>query len=68
VSQAEVERFLGRILTDSVFRARALQSLETSCFEGGFAITPKEIALLRNINISNFDQFAEGLDDSIRRR
>jgi len=67
MSQNEVERFLGRIITDADFRARASRSLTSACYVEGIALSKEEMALLRNIDFSKFGLVAEALDDSIRR-
>lgn len=68
MSQIEVERFLGRILTDSDFRARAASSLKSACSNEGIAISPEEFSYLLNINYLMFGHLAETLDDAIRRK
>lgn len=67
MSQNEVERFLGRIITDTDFRARAASSLKRVCYDEGFTLSPKEMLLLKTIDFSSFGLVAETLDDSIRR-
>ena len=67
MSQNEVERFLGRIITDADFRARAARSLMSACYGEGIALSKEEMALLCNIDFSQFGLVAETLDDSIRR-
>jgi len=68
MSQIEVERFLGRIITDRDFRARAATSLAGVCFKEGFAISPEEMTLLECLDFSIFKTVAETLDDSLRRK
>ena len=68
MSQIEVERFLGRILTDSDFRARAANSLKSACNSEGIALSPEEMSYLLNINYFMFSHVAETLDDAIRRK
>lgn len=68
MSQIEVERFLGRIITDADFRARAASSLTRVCGSEGIALSPQEIKLLSHIDFSQFGQIANILDDSIRRK
>jgi hypothetical protein len=67
MSQVEVERFLGRIITDADFRARAVTSLEKICFSEGFSLSAQEISILRHIDSPRFALIAETLDDSLRR-
>jgi len=68
MSQAEVERFLGRLLTDAEFRARAAKSLQRACYGEGIAVSAEEMALLCTIDYSRFGHVADTLDDSIRRK
>jgi hypothetical protein len=67
MSQNEVERFLGRIITDADFRARAAHSLKSACYCEGITLSTEEMALLSSIDFSKFGLVAETLDDSIRR-
>jgi len=67
MSQNEVERFLGRIITDADFRAKAARSLKNACYCEGIGLSKEEMALLRNIDFPRFGLVAETLDDSIRR-
>ena len=67
MSQNEVERFLGRIITDSNFRAKAASSLKNACNGEGIALSNEEMSFLRNIDFSQFGLVAAALDDSIRR-
>ena len=68
MSQVEVERFLGRLITDAEFRAKAASSLITASYREGFTLTKEELLLLSYIDFSQFDLVAEALDDSIRRK
>jgi hypothetical protein len=68
MSQVEVERFLGRIITDAEFRARAASSLITACCGVGIVLSKEEMSLLSHIDLSRLGQVAEILDDSIRRK
>ena len=67
MSQNAVERFLGRLVTDADFRARAASSLKSACCGEGFTLSPKEMSILSDIDFSRFSLVAETLDDSIRR-
>ncbi len=68
MSQVEVERLLGRLITDADFRTRAEFSLLTTCFCEGIALSHQELSLLRTLDFSQFDHVAETLDDSVRRK
>ena len=67
MSQIEIERFLGRILTDATFRSMAENSLESACYHKGFSLSPAEMSLLRNIDFVQVALLASTLDDSIMR-
>lgn len=67
MSQAEVERFLGRIITDSKFRIRSRNCLDRACFSNGFSLSTAEKALLQHIDYSLIELIGESIDDSLRR-
>ncbi len=67
MSQIEVERFLGRLITDEDFRARAASSLENACYTSGFSLSTAEMSFLRSINYVLINLIAETIDDSIKR-
>ena len=67
MSQIEVERFLGRVITDANFRSRAAKSLEIACCCEGIYLSQIEISMLSTIDFSEFCQAAETVDGSIRR-
>ena len=68
MSQIEVERLLGRLITDSEFRAMAANSLERAIGKEGMTLSEVEMLLLSNIDFSQFGQVAETLDGSVRRK
>ena len=67
MSQIEVERFLGRLMTDAVFRKKAASLLNKCCFDEGFALSEEELTLLQRLDIPRFDNLSEMLDDSLKR-
>jgi hypothetical protein len=67
MSQIEVERFLGRIITDADFRSQAASSLESACYSKGFSLSTTEMSFLRNIDFSLVNLIAKTVDDSIKR-
>lgn len=67
MSQVEVERFLGRIITDGEFRQRAARSLGSACYGEGLTLSTEELALLGRLDFSRFALVAETLDGSLRR-
>ncbi|HXE96911.1 MAG TPA: Os1348 family NHLP clan protein [Dongiaceae bacterium] len=67
MSQVEVERFLGRIITDMDFRLMAANSLEKAISRKGIVLSKEEISILNHIDFSQFGMVADILDDSIKR-
>jgi len=68
MSQIEVERLLGRLITDADFRSRAAGSLEKATSREGIVLSEEELSFLRHINFAKFGLIAESLDDSIIRK
>ena len=67
MSQIELERFLGRLITDADFRSRAAHSLKSTCCGEGIVLSSEEMSCLNHIDFPKFGQVADTLDDSIRR-
>lgn len=67
MSQIEVERFLGRIITDETFRAMAAGSLKRACYSNGFSLSVAEMSFLQNIDYSLVSLLADTIDDCIKR-
>ena len=67
MSQIEIERFLGRLITDANFRVRAAKSLEHAVRKEGFTLSKEEMSLLYDSDFSQFGQVSATLNDSIRR-
>ena len=67
MSQIEIERLLGRLITDAEFRVRAARSLENAVWKEGFALSTEEMSLLYDSDLSQFGLVAKTLNDSIRR-
>jgi len=67
MSQIEVERLLGRLITDAEFRRRAANSFQKTIADEGIVLSIDEILLLRHINFSLFGLIASTLSDSVRR-
>jgi hypothetical protein len=67
MSQEMVEKLLGRLLTDDLFRHRAVQSLAESCREEGFSLSGEELESIRQEDLILLEWVAIRLDKSIRR-
>ena len=67
MSQIEIERLLGRLITDANFRVRAAKSLEHAVRKEGFTLSKEEMSLLYDSDFSQFGQVSATLNDSIRR-
>ena len=68
MSQIEVERLLGRLITDLDFRTCAARSLVKAISKVGIVLSAEETSLLSHIDFSRFGLIAETLDGSIRRK
>ncbi len=68
MSQIEVERFLGRLITDAGFRAKAASSVMSVCCIEGIALSTVEMSFLKHLDFSQFALVAGQLDDSILRK
>lgn len=67
MSQEMVEKLLGRLLTDDLFRHRAVQSLADSCREEGFSLSCEELESIRQEDLVLLEWVAIRLDKNIRR-
>jgi len=67
MSQIEIERLLGRLITDAEFRVKAATSLEHAVRKEGFALSIEEMSLLYDSDFSQLGLVAATLKDSIRR-
>lgn len=67
MSQAAVESFLGRIITDASFSVQAAHSLESTCRNAGLTVSAEELSYLKIIDFAQFRKVADSLDDAIKR-
>jgi hypothetical protein len=67
MSQDMVEKLLGRLLTDDLFRHRAVQSLAESCREEGFFLSGEELESIRREDLVLLEWVATRLDKNIKR-
>lgn len=67
MGQDSVERYIGRILTDDVFRREAHLSFDTVCAGEGFAFTDGERRTLRGLDHDLFERLSARIDTGIKR-
>ena len=67
MSQEGVEKVLGRMLTDVLFRDRTKICLHAACLEEGYLLSNEELRLLEGSDLRKLDCVAEGLDSGIKR-
>ncbi len=67
MSQEAVERILGRMLTDSCFRARMSESPESASRLAGFLLTPRELRLLSGVELPCLAELSCRLDPGLCR-
>lgn len=67
MSQAAVESFLGRIITDPCFNRQPSNSMEIACRNAGLLLSDDELLYLKRINFVQFTNLPKSLDGSIKR-
>ncbi len=67
MSQRDVERTLGRLLTDEGFQHEFFQDPARACLLLGLQLTPQEVQALLQVPIPALSNLARGLDDRICR-
>jgi hypothetical protein len=67
MSQRDVERTLGRLLTDPRFRRKFFVDPPLACLTLGVELTPQELEALLRLPHRRLATFAEMLDDRICR-
>ena len=67
MSQRDVERTLGRLLTDAGFRRDFFRNPARACLELGLALAAHEVDALLRMPPRRLARFAEQLDDRICR-
>ncbi len=67
MSQAAVERTLGKLVTDESFRRRFFQNPGAASFVTGLVLSRAEIDALSRVPIAALERFSACLDDRICR-
>jgi hypothetical protein len=67
MSQRDVERTLGRLLTDAGFRGDFFLNPARACLALGVELTPDEVDALLQVPLRQLASFAEKLDDRVCR-
>lgn len=67
MSQEGVEKFLGRLLTDDVFRQKAAKSPADACRDEGYVLSAEELAAIRGEDLTRFSLVSQQLDSRIKR-
>ena len=67
MSQRDVERTLGRLLTDDMSRRRFLVTPDRASWEAGLALSPAELDALAGLPQAGLTALGERLDLRIRR-
>ncbi|HEX9007204.1 MAG TPA: Os1348 family NHLP clan protein [Bacteroidota bacterium] len=67
MSQEAVEKVLGRLLTDDIFRNRARESLRMACLEEGYLLSDEESRMVGRLDLVRIGSLAESLDSGIKR-
>ena len=67
MTQEAVEKVLGRLLTDDIFRNRARESLNKACLEEGYVLSDEETRMVARLDLLKIDSVAGSLDSGIKR-
>ncbi len=67
MSQAAVERTLGKLVTDEIFRDRFFMDPAAASFNAGLALSRTELDALAHLSKRTLARFSRLLDDRIRR-
>ncbi len=67
MAQNSVEIFIGRILTDDVFRREAIQSFDNATAAEGFVFTAEEREALKRLDHDLVERLSLGIDMGIKR-
>lgn len=67
MGQDSVERYIGRILTDDLFRRDAARSFDKACAAEGFVFTGEERRALSALDHSLIERLSVRIDGGIKR-
>ena len=67
MSQDDVERLLGRLVTDEAFRKLAADSLAGACIQNGFRLSAAELNLLSDLDLEWLTEFSRRVDPGLCR-
>ena len=67
MTQLAVERTIGKLATDSRFRARFFANPAAATWEAGLRLSPGELEALSALSHTAVTRFSESLDSRIRR-
>lgn len=67
MSQDDVERLLGRLITDETFRKLAADSLVAACMQNGFQLSVTELKLMSDLHMEWFTEFSRRIDPGLCR-
>jgi hypothetical protein len=66
MSQSEVERVIGRAVTDEAFRQQLVDSARAAC--AGYDLTEEELDALEKLDAQSMQAFAGSLDRRISKK
>lgn len=67
MSQDNVEKFIGRIITDDQFRTAIDKDFHVVCRENGFVFSEEELEIVRGMELDQFEYIARRIDRGIKR-
>lgn len=67
MGQDSVEKFLGRIITDDIFRHAAIRSFDKACTAEGFVFTVEERRALSGLDYDLIERLSARVDGGIKR-
>ncbi|MEI6704236.1 MAG: Os1348 family NHLP clan protein [Deltaproteobacteria bacterium] len=68
MSQEDIEKLLGRLLTDDLMRQRATTQLAAICEDEGYRLTPDEVKKIKPEDIARLAMVSSWMDTGIKRQ